>query len=346
MMHRLVNLFFVLAAPYPACALVQLHAKQPHAARARPARLHRQQVPVLMTSPSAVPTQNGRIATAVLAAMGALETSAITYSKLFGKGDDIQQLCPLGNGCADVLNGPWSEVGGVPLAAVGAVAYASVCLLALAPTFTPSSQLSSKPADAALLGLTAAMASFSGCLMLLLAFEIQTACSLCIASAALSVSMFALLWRGQTVPDRTEAFVVSTGAATMSFVASAFFYFSGTSTQSQMGPDGLPMPPAIQSHSSADALAVARRMKAMEGRMFGAYWCSHCINQKEIMGREAMAIVPYIECDEEGSNSQRELCVDSGIRGYPTWQLKGELFPGEKNLEDLRELLDRLDSSS
>ena len=41
-----------------------------------------------------------------------------------------------------------------------------------------------------------------------------------------------------------------------------------------------------------------------------------------------MAIVPYIECDADGSNSARALCSDSGVKGYPTWQLDGQLFPG------------------
>ena len=41
-----------------------------------------------------------------------------------------------------------------------------------------------------------------------------------------------------------------------------------------------------------------------------------------------MAIVPYIECDAEGANSRRALCSESGVKGYPTWQLDGQLFPG------------------
>ena len=48
----------------------------------------------------------------------------------------------------------------------------------------------------------------------------------------------------------------------------------------------LAKPPVIRSHSSEEAIAIARRMEAKGGRMFGAFWCSHCINQKETMGRE------------------------------------------------------------
>ena len=58
-----------------------------------------------------------------------------------------------------------------------------------------------------------------------------------------------------------------------------------------------------------------------------------------------MAIVPYVECDAEGSNSQRGVCDAAGVRGYPSWQLDGQLFPGERSLEGLRELLDDVEKA-
>ncbi|KAL1530758.1 hypothetical protein AB1Y20_001657 [Prymnesium parvum] len=287
----------------------------------------------------------GRAALAVLAGLGAVETSAISWSKLAGD-DALRLLCPTGGGCADVLDGPWSEVFGVPLAAVGAAAYASVGLLAAAPLRLPAAGGGSKGADMLLVGLTAAMASASACLMLLLVFEIQVACALCIGSALLSASMFAVALRTEILPNRTEGFVVSVSAAALSVMAAALLYLVGPAAEDevQFDADGLPRPPAIGSHSSEEALSIARRMKAKGGRMFGAFWCSHCINQKEIMGREAMAIVPYVECDAEGSNSQKDICVEAGVKGYPTWQLDGQLFPGEKGLDELRVVLDKLDA--
>jgi hypothetical protein len=45
--------------------------------------------------------------------------------------------------------------------------------------------------------------------------------------------------------------------------------------------------------------------------MFGAYWCSHCINQKEILGREVFtgtsAVLQYIECDADGASASAVL---------------------------------------
>ena len=144
------------------------------------------------------PLDNNRLAVALLAGAGAAETGAISYSKLVGNGDGLKALCFAGGSCSDVLNGPWADVFGIPLAAFGALAYASAGALAVAPMLQPSP--SGAPAvanttDKALLGLTAAMATFSACLMLLLTVEIQLPCSLCIGSALLSTAMFAASWR-------------------------------------------------------------------------------------------------------------------------------------------------------
>ena len=86
-------------------------------------------------------------------------------------------------------------------------------------------------------------------------------------------------------------------------------------------------------------MEVARKLEAKNGRFFGAYWCSHCLNQKETLGKEAMQLVPYVECDADGFNSKRSMCQENGIKGYPTWQVDGQLFPGERSLDELEELL-------
>ena len=40
--------------------------------------------------------------------------------------------------------------------------------------------------------------------------------------------------------------------------------------------------------------------------MYGAYWCSHCYNQKQELGAEVVAagMLAYVECDGEGFASQ------------------------------------------
>lgn len=58
-----------------------------------------------------------------------------------------------------------------------------------------------------------------------------------------------------------------------------------------------------------------------EGMTFyGAYWCPHCQDQKEMFG-DAMQYVNYVECDAGGENADPEACVAAGVEFYPTWIL-------------------------
>lgn len=100
------------------------------------------------------------------------------------------------------------------------------------------------------------------------------------------------------------------------------------------------VPPSITTTSSPAALALAADLKSLDSRMFGAFWCSHCYDQKQALGYEAMQTVPYVECDREGYNNRRELCKERELPGYPTWEIGGKLFPGERSLDELREIVD------
>lgn len=104
------------------------------------------------------------------------------------------------------------------------------------------------------------------------------------------------------------------------------------------------VPPPITAKSSATALTLASDLKSLNSRMFGAFWCSHCYDQKQAFGYEAMQSIPYIECDREGYNNKRALCKEQDVPGYPTWEIGGELFPGERSLDELREIVDDVKS--
>jgi len=103
-------------------------------------------------------------------------------------------------------------------------------------------------------------------------------------------------------------------------------------------------PPRITTKSSPAALALASDLNSLDARMFGAFWCSHCFDQKQALGKEAMQTVPYIECDREGYKNQRDVCKEREVPGYPTWEIGGKLFPGEKSVEELREVVDDVKS--
>ena len=55
-------------------------------------------------------------------------------------------------------------------------------------------------------------------------------------------------------------------------------------------------------------------------KMYGAWWCPHCQEQKEKFGA-SFKLAPYVECGVKGDTSKRtQVCVDAEIKHYPTWQ--------------------------
>lgn len=337
--------------------------------------------PVMMAVESPTrPDRDGRIALAVLASAGAVETATITSDKLglFGDGSVVEKLCSSsgGGGCGDVLNGPWADVGGVPLSLFGAVAYSAVAFLAAAPLLgmggtSPDLASGDEEGDVmanALVFGSGALAAFSSCLMLLLLVVIQQPCVLCFGSAALSFSIFGVAWRTPLLERRSDTAVLAGCGALMSLAAAATLYFTvntavpPTSTLAKSpataawvdqvaatcakGPSGdedsglkCESPPTIQARSSPQALDIARQLQARGAKFYGAFWCSHCRDQKETLGAEAMKLVPYMECAPDGAYNKRGECQAAEIKGYPTWILDGKQYPGERSLEQLEQML-------
>ena len=81
----------------------------------------------------------------------------------------------------------------------------------------------------------------------------------------------------------------------------------------------------------------AKCLTSKEAKMYGAYWCGHCQNQKSMFG-DSVTYITYVECDPNGENPQSDLCLERGIQGYPTWEINGNLYPGEQSLAKLAEL--------
>ena len=72
-------------------------------------------------------------------------------------------------------------------------------------------------------------------------------------------------------------------------------------------------------------------------KMWGAYWCPHCTNQKKEFG-DSWEFVTYTECSLPGGSGQTEECNEAGIDGYPIWEFEdGERMSGEVPFETLAE---------
>ncbi len=67
--------------------------------------------------------------------------------------------------------------------------------------------------------------------------------------------------------------------------------------------------------------------------MYGAWWCPHCKDQKELFG-SAFQYVPYVECSPGADRQMSQECKDAGVTGYPMWiYADGTKLSGSQTLE-------------
>lgn len=81
----------------------------------------------------------------------------------------------------------------------------------------------------------------------------------------------------------------------------------------------------------------AQCIKDSGAKFYGAFWCSHCQEQKKEFGRSAKYL-PYVECSTPNGQAQVAECKDAGITGYPTWKFAdGSTEVGKVSFEKLTE---------
>lgn len=271
-----------------------------------------------------------------IASVGAAITGYLAIVKLTGN----STACPT-NGCDLVLSSPYATVFGLPLALFGFLAYASMIVFALAPLLVDSSkqvQLRSNLENWTGLLLVAggtAMTVFSGYLMYLLAFKIQAVCIYCIGSALLSATLFTLALIGREWQDIGQLFFTGIVVGMLVLIGTTGIYANinnpALADRSTPGESGLP----ITTTSGAAEIALANHLKQVGAKMYGAFWCPHCHEQKQLFGQEASQSINYIECDPRGKKPQPELCEAAKIESFPTWKIKDKSVSGTQSLEEL-----------
>ncbi len=80
----------------------------------------------------------------------------------------------------------------------------------------------------------------------------------------------------------------------------------------------------------------AKCLASKQVKMYGLYWCPHCIEQKQKFGK-SFQYVPYVECAIKGSRELAPECKAAGAKNFPSWQFEAgvPLHEGELSLEDL-----------
>jgi uncharacterized membrane protein len=293
-----------------------------------------------------------------IASVGALLTAYLTVTKLTGStvACSASAGAAAASGCNDVLSSPYATVLGLPLALFGCIAYISMATFALAPLAVNPEQkkgLRSNLEDWTWLLLFAgatAMTIFSGYLMYLLAFKLHALCAYCIGSALFSLSMLTLTLIGRSWEDMGQLFFVGIVVGMVTLIGTLGVYAQvdgpGTTSTKNRVPipsvSGVPQPELIgwkvTTTSGEAEIALARHLKQVGVKEYGAYWCPHCYEQKQLFGKQAYSEIPYIECAADGKNAQPQACVDAGVKGFPSWVINGQLSSGIKTLEELADL--------
>ena len=295
-----------------------------------------------------------------IAVLGATNTAYLTATRLSGS----EAACPT-DGCSKVLGSAYAEVFGQPLALFGLVAYIAMAIFALAPL-----ALGSEDKDRRMkventswfllfLGATAMMI-FSWYLMYIMVAKFvvpqgaAAICIYCIASAVFATLMFILTALGRTWEDVGQLLFAGFIIAVVTIIGSLGVYahidkpvagsYLITAADGSPAPGVLP----ITNTSEEAELALAKHLKETEAKMYGAYWCPHCRDQKSLFGVAAIPEIPYIECDPKGKAAETDLCqaelakateqelaATGNKAGFPTWKIGDKYYPGQQSLTDL-----------
>ncbi len=132
-----------------------------------------------MSSDSRQPIAWTYLITALVSLIGLADSIYLTVEHLTGQ----SLRCTFISGCSEVLSSPYSHIGSVPLAAVGAIAYFAVFDLSILAAF------GHRFARPLLAGLVALMFMMTLWLLYLQAFVIHHFCQYCLLSAAVTMTL-------------------------------------------------------------------------------------------------------------------------------------------------------------
>jgi uncharacterized membrane protein len=289
--------------------------------------------------------------------VGAILTGYLTFTKLTGGSVTCSAEAAASGGCSGVLNSAYAIVFGLPLSLFGCLAYLGMAIFALGPLFLNGEgqkNLRKGLENTTWLLLLAggtAMAVFSGYLMYVLFTDLQEICPYCIASALFSLSLLTLTVLGREWESLGQILLPAIVVAMVTLVGTLAVYADVNTPAAKDGkvefsrpmsaatpPEGWP----ITTTSGASEIALAKHLKAIGAKEYGAFWCPHCYDQKQLFGKEATELLKtekvYTECDTQGVNPNPKACTDAGIKGFPTWIIKGQTVSGTQTLEKLAEL--------
>ncbi|KAL8476539.1 hypothetical protein ACS0TY_029007 [Phlomoides rotata] len=279
---------------------------------------------------------------AALGSIGFLETAYLTCLKL----TDSDVFCPMGEGsCNTILTSDFSSIFGVPLPLCGMLANGLVAILGLQLQLGDKKMafdIQKTDAEMILIGTTTSMAVASAYFLYILRTEfVGESCLYCLASAALTFSLFFI-----TVKDfgfeKIKTMLGSQLCTSLAIIALCTSYGAFQTVSPSLAATEKPyVETEITGESSPLALSLARHLHSIGAKLYGAFWCSHCVHQKQMFGSEAAKLLDYVECYPDGlkaGTKMAEACYDIELQAFPSWVINGEVLSGEMQFPKLAEL--------
>ncbi len=261
-------------------------------------------------SQAAAPTRRSDLWLALLTGLGAILSAYL----LITRAAHAPTYCPLGSGCDVVQSSRYAAVFGIPVALLGLAYYAGLLVLALRRAPEERRWAMAMPLAGAGMGASATFTAVQE-------IAIHATCSLCIASALLTLAILLYLVMRRPPRPRTATW----GWTSATAIAAVAFLMVGYAIS------------APQVAKSDYAAGLARHLTASGAKFYGAYWCPHCADQKALFGT-AVALLPYVECDPRSPIGQPQVCARANIRAFPTWDIGSQRFEGVLSLEGLARL--------
>ena len=235
-----------------------------------------------------------------VALAGYLSWTAVTSTAVQG--------CAEGGGCDAVLSSRWATLLGVPTAVWGVLTY-----LALAGTaFIRRAETQWRWAwTMAFFG-----ALYSIYLTTISLTMLGATCPYCLTSLALMTSILVVVTLQR--PFSIKGFSWQRWFTWRGAVSAAMIGFLHLNYIGVVG-----RVPGVEDPMSR---ALAVHLAKSGAVMYGAHWCDHCRQQKQLFG-EASKRLPYVECSTGGQGTpQTAECSSRGIKTYPTWVINGQRY--------------------
>jgi len=228
--------------------------------------------------------------------------------------------CSAGSPCDIVLSSRWAKLLGLPTSFWGFLAYASLAAIA----FIKGAERHWKLAW--IVSLWGAL--YSLYLTSVALIELKAACPYCLASSLLMLVILGTVLcqqPGDLPKFSWRPWLFKTVAGGLVVLLALHLYYAGVWGR----PEG-PEDPGVR--------ALAEHLARSGAKFYGAYWCSHCQEQKEMFGESAHRL-PYIECSPQGRAGPRAFeCQVEDIRSYPTWIIHNRRYEGVLSLKQLADV--------